>query len=63
MFFVGMYKGPYFAVMEYQAKWASKVLSNQITLPSIEEMEKGIQAELDIRDMVCRGCSFLMHIM
>lgn len=51
MFFIGMYKGPYFSVMEHQAKWASKVFSGKISLPTLEEMQKGIQEEHDIRDM------------
>ncbi len=52
MFFIGMYKGPYFAVIEYQAKWASKIFSEKLTLPRIEEMISGLQEEYDIRHII-----------
>ncbi|MGO1057167.1 flavin-containing monooxygenase [Crossiella sp. CA198] len=47
--FVGVYRGPFFAVIELQARWAVAVLSGQVPPPADDEMRAGIQAELDIR--------------
>ncbi|WHT16097.1 FAD-dependent oxidoreductase [Crossiella sp. CA-258035] len=47
--FVGVYRGPFFAVIELQARWAVEVLSGAIPPPAPEVMRAGIQAELDIR--------------
>lgn len=54
MAFVGVYRGPYFAVMELQARWASMVFSNKVKLPSNEIMEKAIHEERLIREQTPR---------
>lgn len=48
MFFVGMYRGPYFAVMEQQAKWSMGILKGD-PLPSADEFAEGLAKELAIR--------------
>lgn len=50
LFFVGMYKGPYFAVMEQQARLAARVFSGNVTLPSTTVMLDGLKREKAIRD-------------
>lgn len=50
LFFVGMYKGPYFAVMEQQARLAARVLSGSVVLPSLAVMLDGLKREKAIRD-------------
>lgn len=50
MGFVGMYRGPYMAFLELQAKWISLVFSQKISLPSQEEMELGMVREKTIRE-------------
>lgn len=52
--FVGMYRGPYFAAMELQAKWAAAVFSQSLPPPSEEAIQEGIEAEKGIRDQVPR---------
>lgn len=52
--FIGMYRGPFFAVMELQAMWAAKVFSNQVDLPSQEAMKEGVNEERIIRESVPR---------
>lgn len=54
LFFVGMYKGPYFAVMENQARWATRVLSGVVSLPPIHVMEEGLKKEEAIRKVTPR---------
>lgn len=48
--FVGMYRGPYFAVIELQAKWANSLFSGKAKANSKEVMEKEILEELAIRN-------------
>ena len=50
--FVGMYRGPYFAVMELQARWATGVLSGAIAAPSRQDGLKGVTDEAGIRAQV-----------
>lgn len=50
LFFVGMYKGPYFAMMEQQARFACRVLAKIIMLPSKEVTEEGLRKEEEIRN-------------
>lgn len=50
LFFVGMYKGPYFAVMEQQARLAARVLSGSVTLPTVTVMLEGLKREKAVRD-------------
>jgi dimethylaniline monooxygenase (N-oxide forming) len=47
--FVGMYRGPFFGVMEMQARWSMGVASGLITAPSLAESIEGIRYENDIR--------------
>ncbi len=48
--FVGVYRGPYFLIMELQARWLSQVFSGDVNLPSKGVMEDGIVEELRIRE-------------
>ncbi len=50
MAFVGMYRGPYWATMELQARWIIAVFSVQQNLPNEEKMRAGIQKEIEIRN-------------
>jgi len=50
MAFVGMNRGPYFGVMELQARWAAALISGKVAPPSINEMEQGLAASRAIRD-------------
>lgn len=54
MAFVGLYRGPYFGVMELQARWACMVFSGNLPPPSKEEITLGIAEEQKIRAMVPR---------
>jgi len=47
--FVGMYRGPYLAAIELQAKWVARVFSGKLPLPSRKEMEREIAREEGIR--------------
>lgn len=47
--FAGVYRGPYFAVMELQARWAAMLFSGELDMPNHEVMMKGLQDELKIR--------------
>eukprot|EP01126_Amoeba_proteus_P054153 TRINITY_DN6643_c0_g1_i5.p1 TRINITY_DN6643_c0_g1~~TRINITY_DN6643_c0_g1_i5.p1 ORF type:complete len:420 (-),score=85.26 TRINITY_DN6643_c0_g1_i5:163-1422(-) len=51
--FVGVYRGPYFAVMELQARWVCKVFSKELNL-SDEEVQKGLIREEEIRNIQLR---------
>lgn len=50
MAFVGMNRGPYFGTMELQARLACMTFGGQIPSPTLEEMQKGIEEELEIRE-------------
>lgn len=50
MAFVGMYRGPYFAIMELQARWATMVFSGKALLPTTDEMLNGVEEERKIRE-------------
>lgn len=48
--FIGMYRGPYFGVMELQSRWACMAFSNPNQYyPTPEEMKEGIEIERQIR--------------
>jgi dimethylaniline monooxygenase (N-oxide forming) len=49
MAFVGLYRGPYFGVIELQARWAAAVLSGQLAPPSPAQLRTGLARELAIR--------------
>jgi len=55
LYFVGMYKGPFFAVMELQARWACRLLSGKLTLPSKDKIAEGLAKEIQIREFQPRG--------
>ncbi|MBP2478671.1 dimethylaniline monooxygenase (N-oxide forming) [Crossiella equi] len=46
---VGVYRGPFFAVIELQARWAVAVLSGAVPTPGAGVMRAGIEAETAIR--------------
>lgn len=48
--FVGMYKGPYFGVMELQGRWLAGLFSGKLDWPTDEEMKAGIGAFGKTRD-------------
>ena len=48
--FVGYYRGPYFPVMELQARWVASIASGEIPPPSLAEMRKGVEIERGIRN-------------
>lgn len=47
--FVGMYRGPYFGVIELQARWAVRTFKKRINFTSLEKMTEGIEYERSIR--------------
>lgn len=49
--FVGFYRGPYFGVMELQARWIAGVLSGRLPAPSNDDIEAGVTAALALKDM------------
>lgn len=49
--FVGVYRGPYFAVMELQAKWAMSVFANKVDFPSEESFRVALEEERRIRQL------------
>lgn len=50
--FVGLYRGPYLAVMELQARWAAAVFAGQVPYPAENVMLQEIQEELGKRELV-----------
>lgn len=52
--FVGFYRGPYFGVMELQARWAAGVFAGDIAAPLPAEIDKGVSAAREIRQTVPR---------
>lgn len=50
--FIGMYRGPYFGVMELQARWASMAFADKKQYyPGEEELEEGIKKERSLREL------------
>lgn len=47
--FAGVYRGPYFGVMELQARWATMVFADAIAAPSHEQSTRNINTEKQIR--------------
>jgi hypothetical protein len=47
--FVGMYRGPYWAVIELQARWVSAVFSGALSIPSVAIQQSGIEVEQRVR--------------
>ncbi|MES2345394.1 MAG: NAD(P)-binding domain-containing protein [Chlamydiota bacterium] len=54
MAFVGMYRGPYFPIMELQARLACYVFSKKIEAVTQLQMEKGMELERRIRMQIPR---------
>ena len=52
--FTGLYRGPYFGIMELQARWACAVFSGNCRPPSRADVKRGIEEELRIRNMAPR---------
>jgi dimethylaniline monooxygenase (N-oxide forming) len=52
--FVGMYRGPFMAAMELQARWACMIFSGKLPMPEKEEMLEGLKEERDIRNQYPR---------
>ncbi len=50
MAFVGFYRGPFFGVMELQARWVAGVLSGHLPKPTTADLEKGIAEALSLRN-------------
>lgn len=48
--FVGMYRGPYFAAMELQARWACGVFSGRLPTPTLEDCLEGQKEARAIRE-------------
>lgn len=47
--FVGMYRGPYFATIELQARWATAVFAGAVPAPTVHGMQEGLVAERQLR--------------
>jgi hypothetical protein len=41
--FVGYYRGPYWGIIELQAKWCAGLFSGRLPWPSVNEMKEGIR--------------------
>ncbi|CAM9401681.1 unnamed protein product [Chrysoparadoxa australica] len=54
MAFVGLYRGPYFAAMELQARWAARIWTRQTLPPSDQALREGVKAALRTRESVPR---------
>lgn len=54
MAFVGMYRGPFFAAMELQARMACMTFSGKIPFPSPQMMQEGLLEEQRIREAIPR---------
>ena len=49
LYFGGHYRGPYFTIMELQARWIARILAGELPTPSEEAMRIGIEEERSIR--------------
>lgn len=52
--FVGLYRGPFFGVMELQAKWAAALFANKVSFPERALFDKALAEERQIRVSVPR---------
>jgi cation diffusion facilitator CzcD-associated flavoprotein CzcO len=48
--FVGHYRGPYFGIIELQARWCADLFSGSLPWPSDDEIKTGIAYEKELRD-------------
>jgi cation diffusion facilitator CzcD-associated flavoprotein CzcO len=49
--FVGHYRGPYWGIIELQARWCAGLFSGSLPWPSAQEMAEGVAFEEEIRQM------------
>jgi dimethylaniline monooxygenase (N-oxide forming) len=49
LFLVGLYRGPYFGVMELQARWAAALIAGTVPMSSRESVEDGLARERQLR--------------
>ena len=49
LYFVGMYRGPYFGVIELQARWAAMMLAGETARPTMASSARALDAEWGIR--------------
>ncbi|PWW72078.1 FAD/NAD(P)-binding domain-containing protein [Tuber magnatum] len=54
---VGMYKGPFFGIIELQGRWMAGLLSGKLPWPSIQEMELGISESRATRTSRIAACT------
>ena len=54
MSFVGLYRGPYFAVIELQARWSMALFSGACRAPTEEQFYAGLELEKSIRTSMPR---------
>jgi len=54
MSFVGLYRGPYFAVLELQARWSMALFSGACAAPTEEQFHFGLALEKSIRISIPR---------
>jgi dimethylaniline monooxygenase (N-oxide forming) len=47
--FVGLYRGPFFAVMELQARWACGLFSGRLERPFDDEIKRGVDEAQSVR--------------
>eukprot|EP01127_Copromyxa_protea_P009610 TRINITY_DN227_c0_g1_i1.p1 TRINITY_DN227_c0_g1~~TRINITY_DN227_c0_g1_i1.p1 ORF type:complete len:498 (+),score=64.12 TRINITY_DN227_c0_g1_i1:27-1520(+) len=50
MALVGVYRGPFFAAIELQARWVCSIFSGILDPPSFDEMRSGLEKEKKIRE-------------
>ena len=48
--FVGVYRGPYFAVIELQARYLASLFAGKIEWPSADDMKRGLALEASLRE-------------
>eukprot|EP00439_Symbiodinium_sp_Y106_P025576 s633_g3.t1 len=49
--FVGLYRGPYFAVLELQARWVCGVFSGRLQAPDEDARRKSLEQAWDLRNL------------
>jgi dimethylaniline monooxygenase (N-oxide forming) len=49
LYFVGMYRGPYFGVIELQARWAAALIAGETPPPAADALRRGVEAEKAVR--------------
>lgn len=52
--FVGFYRGPYFGVVELQARWAAGVLAGNLPAPTSIEINAGVKTAENLRNQLPR---------